>query len=205
MSIEVCKGRTRNAIFNVVYRPPNGDAKISEQFCKDLFSNNSKNLKNTILAGDFNINALDYEQNKEVQSFFNLIYQCNMIPTINKPTRVGKNSATAIDHIIPNCIAGSQFKTAILKTVVTDPFPIAMALKTDGPVYQSRKVQNVHKRNYDEKAIESFKQQLREIDWQSLKKMRGSQNIFEKFIFVGDNFFPKSKITYKKKKFSQPR
>ena len=151
MSIEVCKGRTRNAIFNVVYRPPNGDAKISEQFCKDLFSNNSKNLKNTILAGDFNINALDYEQNKEVQSFFNLIYQCNMIPTINKPTRVGKNSATAIDHIIPNCIAGSQFKTAILKTVVTDPFPIAMALKTDGPVYQSRKVQNVHKRNYDER------------------------------------------------------
>ena len=205
MSIEVCKGRTRNAIFNVVYRPPNGDAKISEQFCKDLFSNNSKNLKNTILAGDFNINALDYEQNKEVQSFFNLIYQCNMIPTINKPTRVGKNSATAIDHIIPNCIAGSQFKTAILKTVVTDPFPIAMALKTDGPVYQSQKVQNVHKRNYDEKAIESFKQQLREIDWQSLKKMRGSQNIFEKFIFVDDNFFPKSKITYKKKKFSQPR
>ena len=205
MSIEVCKGRTRNAIFNVVYRPPNGDAKISEQFCKDLFSNNSKNLKNTILAGDFNINALDYEQNKEVQSFFNLIYQCNMIPTINKPTRVGKNSATAIDHIIPNCIAGSQFKTAILKTVVTDPFPIAMALKTDGPVYQSRKVQNVHKRNYDEKAIESFKQQLREIDWQSLKKMRGSQNIFEKFIFVDDNFFPKIKITYKKKKFSQPR
>ena len=205
MSIEVCKGRTRNAIFNVVYRPPNGDAKISEQFCKDLFSNNSKNLKNTILAGDFNINALDYEQNKEGQSFFNLIYQCNMIPTINKPTRVGKNSATAIDHIIPNCIAGSQFKTAILKTVVTDPFPIAMALKTDGPVYQSQKVQNVHKRNYDEKAIESFKQQLREIDWQSLKKMRGSQNIFEKFIFVGDNFFPKSKITYKKKKFSQPR
>ena len=205
MSIEVCKGRTRNAIFNVVYRPPNGDAKISEQFCKDLFSNNSKNLKNTILAGDFNINALDYEQNKEGQSFFNLIYQCNMIPTINKPTRVGKNSATAIDHIIPNCIAGSQFKTAILKTVVTDPFPIAMALKTDGPVYQSQKVQNVHKRNYDEKAIESFKQQLREIDWQSLKKMRGSQNIFEKFIFVDDNFFPKSKITYKKKKFSQPR
>ena len=80
-----------------------------------------------------------------------------------------------------------------------------MALKTDGPVYQSQKVQNVHKRNYDEKAIESFKQQLREIDWQSLKKMRGSQNIFEKFIFVDDNFFPKSKITYKKKKFSQPR
>ena len=198
MSIEVCKGRTRNAIFNVVYRPPNGDAKISEQFCKDLFSNNSKNLKNTILAGDFNINALDYEQNKKVQSFFNLMYRYNMIPTINKPTRVGKNSATAIDHIIANCIVDCQFKTAILKTDVTDHFRIAMTLKTDEPVHQSQKVQNVHSRNYDEKAIESFNQRLREYDWAELYKCEDPneayKHFFETFISVYDNFFPKVKV-----------
>ena len=49
-----------------------------------------------------------------------------MIPTIKKPTRVGKNSATAIDHIIANCIVDCQFKAAILKTDATDHFPIAM-------------------------------------------------------------------------------
>ena len=73
LSIEICNGKTRNTIFNAIYRPLNGDTKISEQFCKDLFSKNSKNLKNMILAGDFNINALDYEQNKKEQSFFNLM------------------------------------------------------------------------------------------------------------------------------------
>ena len=170
LSIEICKRKTRNTIFNVVCRPPNGDTKISEQFCKDLFSKNSKNLKNMILAGDFNINALDYEQNKKVQSFFNLMYRYNMIRTINQPTSAGKNSATAIDHIIANCIVDCQFKTAILKTDVTDHFPIAMALKTDEPVHQSQKVQNVHKRYYNENAIESFKQRLREIDLAELKK-----------------------------------
>ena len=118
-----------------------------------------------ILVGDFNIKALDYGQNKKVQSFFNFLYRYNMILTINKPTRVGKNSATAIDHIRANCIVDRQFKTAVLKTDVTDHFPIAMALKTDEPVHQSQKVQNVQKRNYDESAIESFKQRLREIDW----------------------------------------
>ena len=128
-----------------------------------------------ILAGDFNINALDYEQNKKVQSFFNLMYRYNMMPTINKTTRVGKNSATAIDHIIANCIADCQLKTTIVKTDVADHFPIAMALKTDEPVHQNQKVQNVHKRNCDEKAIESFKQRLREIDWVELKKMQRSQ------------------------------
>ena len=81
-----------------------------------------------ILAGDFNINALDYEKNKKVQSFFNLMYRYNMILTINKPTTVGKNSGTATDHITANCILDCQFKTVILKIDVTDHLPIAMAL-----------------------------------------------------------------------------
>ena len=67
-----------------------------------------------ILAGDFNINALDYKQNKKLQSFFNLMYRYNMILTINKPTRKGKNSASAIDDHIANCIIDCQFKTNIL-------------------------------------------------------------------------------------------
>ena len=58
-SIAICNRKTRNLVFNIIYRSLNGDPKISKQFGKDLFSKNSKNLKN-ILAGDFNINALDY-------------------------------------------------------------------------------------------------------------------------------------------------
>ena len=50
------------------------------------------------------MNVLDYEYNSQVKSFFDLIYQRNLIPTINKPTRVGKNAPTAIDHIITDYI-----------------------------------------------------------------------------------------------------
>ena len=45
-----------------------------------------------------------------------------------------------------------------------------MALKTDEPFHQSQKVQDVNKCNYNEKAIESFKQRLQEIDWAELQK-----------------------------------
>ena len=38
-----------------------------------------------------------------------------------------------------------QFKTVTLKTDITDNFPIAIALRTDEPVHESQKVQNVHK------------------------------------------------------------
>ena len=56
-----------------------------------------------------------------------------------------------------------------------------MALRTDEPVYQSQKVQNAHKRNKDEKAIESFKQQLREIDWVELKKCEDPNEAYKHF------------------------
>ena len=108
------------------------------------------------------------------------MYRYNMIPTINKPTRVGKNSATAIDHIIANCIVDSQFKTDILNRDVTDHFPIAMVLKTDEPVHQSQKVQNIYKHNY-EKAIESFEQRLREIDLAELKKCEDPNEAYKHF------------------------
>ena len=45
--------------------PPNGDTKVKKQSCKHLFFKNSKTLKNVILGGDLNINALDYEENKK--------------------------------------------------------------------------------------------------------------------------------------------
>ena len=43
-----------------------------------------------MFARDFNMNVLDYKYNRTVKSFFGLMYQSNLIPSINKPTRVGK-------------------------------------------------------------------------------------------------------------------
>ena len=47
-----------------------------------------------------------------------------MIPAISKPTRVTKHTAAAIDNIITNFIINSGFKSAIVKTDLSDHFPI---------------------------------------------------------------------------------
>ena len=49
-----------------------------------------------------------------------------MIPTINKPTRVTKKAATAIDCIFTNSFVENTFKTAIIKSDVSDDFLICM-------------------------------------------------------------------------------
>ena len=51
-----------------------------------------------------------------------------MIQTINKSTRVTKKTATATDHIIINSFVQNTFKTAIIKSDVSDHFPICIFL-----------------------------------------------------------------------------
>ena len=129
LSIEISSTKSENIILNSIYRPPNGDMKQCETHFKDLFSKNGKNLKNIVIARDFNINFLDFETNKNVQDFLNLMFCYNMIPLTNKPTQVTKHSANAIDHIITNSVIGrNDFKSTIIKTDLSDHFPIVFAI-----------------------------------------------------------------------------
>ena len=114
--IEILNSQTRNIIFNLIYRPLDGDLNVCETFFKKILSDSTTVNKFFFLAGDFNSNLPDFETNKKVQSFVNLMFEFSMIPTINKPTRVTKHTVTAIDNIITNCILNSDFKKAIVKT-----------------------------------------------------------------------------------------
>ena len=65
-----------------MYRPPNGDMTVSEKFCENVLSANNKTSKNIFFfffAVDLNINALDYESNKDIQHFLSSMFQYNMI------------------------------------------------------------------------------------------------------------------------------
>ena len=82
-----------------------------------------------------------------------------MILPTNKHTRITRQSATAIDHILTNSFVNFDFKTAIFKSDIFDHFPISFFLpmtkefsKTD-PIY-------IHKRIINNNAIEMFRQKL---------------------------------------------
>ena len=123
-SIEILNIQTSNIIVNVVYRPPDGHLNVCETFFKKFLSDSTIVNKTFFLAEDFNIILLDFEMNTNVESFVNLMVEIIIIPTINKPTRVTKYTARAIDNIITNYILNSDFKSAIFKTGLSDHFPI---------------------------------------------------------------------------------
>ena len=96
-----------------------------------------------------------------------------MIPTINKATRATKQTATAIDNIITNCIMNSDFKSAIVKTDLSDHFPIIFINELMQVSTPTDDMENcVYKRDFTENAFNCFKQTLFETSWDSAKNLK---------------------------------
>ena len=76
------------------------------------------------MTGDFNINLLDFEQNKKVKNHLNIMFGYSTMSVLNKLTRITKNTATAIDHIFINSVTTTKFETGIITSDISDHFPI---------------------------------------------------------------------------------
>ena len=94
--------------------PPQGDTTFEKQL-QDLLLRHDVCTKEVLITGDFNINLLDFENSKKVQSFVNLMFRCGMVPVIYKRTRVTTYTASAIDHMFTNSIINTEIKSAIIK------------------------------------------------------------------------------------------
>ena len=156
----------------------------------------------------FSINFLDFETNKNVQDFLNLMLRYNMIPLTNEPTRVIKHSANTIDHIIINSVIGhNDFKSAIIKTDLSDHFTIVFAIKTDETT-QRPVVKSTYKRSYCEKNIDKFKNTLRNRNWNDIQKIedpnKACKYFLDIFTDIYENSFPKSEVKVKFKSDQSP-
>ena len=85
-----------------------------------------------------------------------------MIPTINRPTRITRNTATAIDQIITNTVISDiKHRSGIIKTDISDHFPIVFALNAFDKSKTEDKAQFIDTPFYGEEQIELFKHKLK--------------------------------------------
>ena len=208
-SIEILNCQTRNIIFNVIYRPPNGNLSVCETFFKKILSDSTTVNKTFFVAGDFNINLLDFETNKKVQIFVNLMFDFSLIPAIKKPTRVTKHTATAIDNIITNRIINSDFKSAIVKTDLPDHFPIIFINELMRVPTPTDDMENcVYKRDFTENAFNCFRQALFKTFWGNVKNFKqpieAYNEFLETFAELYEEYFSIIKIKIKLKRALRP-
>ena len=181
---------------NLTYRSPNGDPDELENHFKNILSKRKITNKELVLVGDFNINVLDFNESKMVEKFVNLMFRHGLIPTLNKPIRVTRNTATAIDHIITNSVINAEFKTGIIKTNISDHFPIFFIFKSVVDTTEAME-EFIYKRNYSGNSIETFKQKLRKVNWNEIKRSNESCAKFSEVRYVllcVKNIFLSSKL-----------
>ena len=73
LSIEILNKKCKNIILDTICRSPNGDIETRENYFKNLFAKDDTVNKHILLAGDFNLNVLDFKNNRKVQNFINLV------------------------------------------------------------------------------------------------------------------------------------
>ena len=121
--IEV-KGTRYNIITGSIYRPPNTDIeKFIENYTNSLSSIKKEKNKELILGLDHNLDLLKQASHRKTQDFIETTLDNSLLPTITKPTRINKSSATLIDNIIISQKLQAGYSSSILLSNLSDHLP----------------------------------------------------------------------------------
>ena len=106
VTVEIENENLKNLIITLCQRLPSGTIKGLNSFLENVYKKINTENKLCFVAGDFNLNCLDYNKNLENRTFYNRIFAHGCIPLIMKQTRVTSRvtSVSLIDNIFTNFI-----------------------------------------------------------------------------------------------------
>ena len=149
-----------------VYRPPNSSVKeFLKHYQRKLKKFSPQQLKRLIIGLDHNLDLIKHEKHTPTKEFINMNLDKNLEPTITKPTRITKNSATLIDNII----VGRQFQeyeSNIGISDISDHLPLVM--KSPQPTLYKKMTLSLATRSMDTSKCNKIHNRLQEVDWKDL-------------------------------------
>ena len=158
----------------------------------------NENKRNYIL-GDFNLNLLDMNINRNVNLLVETMNAHSFFPIIMKPTRIVQSCATLIDNIFTDdkdCIV----KSGILIADISDHLPIFAITKADTKLRNSLSPESVCVRDMSEKNYINFRNHLTKASWESVLECSTAETAYDKFVHILKNIFDMSFPIIKKKK-----
>ena len=101
--VEIHMKNAANIICGVLYRQHNSP-ELFQKYFEETLENLSPSGKPIYIMTDANIDLLHCNSCKYAQDFLCTLQSLSLMPTIDKPTRVHRNSASLIDNIFTNKI-----------------------------------------------------------------------------------------------------
>ena len=107
-----------------LYRPPNSNVKdFVKNYQRFLSKFTPKQLQRLIVGLDHNLNLLKHDQYAATHDFIEVNLEKDLMPTITKPTRITRSTATLIDNIIIGSKLQANYDPNIIISDLSDHFP----------------------------------------------------------------------------------
>ena len=131
-AVESCfmeiKLNARHIIVGSCYLPPNSDSKEFVRLHKQLLQKTTQSRRSVLIALDHNLDLLKSHIHHNTQQFFECNLQMELYPSIIRPTRITKMSATLIDNIFVSCDLYDLCKSWILIGSISDHLPCLLTI-----------------------------------------------------------------------------
>lgn len=165
--IELAQNAKSSILIGCIYRPPNSDLTLyNSEIVSLLKTIDSEKHSFVLLAGDYNLDLLQYESHGPTGEFLNNLLCHSYLPTICNPTRITESSATLIDNIFINTTR-LKSSSAIVYSDISDHLPVILHLETS--LIKRTRPTVIKKRIYSQIAIENFNNDLAIYDnWRSV-------------------------------------
>ena len=123
----------------------------------------SREKKDILIMGDFNINLLNFNNNKDTTTFLDTMFSNSFSPFITLPTRVGNTSETLIDNICYKKPLNNDMIAGNLCSVTSDHL-IQFLVEPSSYMHNSSKEKT--KRCYEKFNKEKLQSDLGKVNWQ---------------------------------------
>ena len=129
----------------------------------------------------------------------------NLLPTITKPTRISKTSATLIGNILISKKLQPNFESLIIVDDLSDHLPCLVKLKNFKPTGTKN---FILKRVINNKAVKNINEDLSKIDWNMKMKDKPASDSFHAFhselLITLNKHAPEKLIRLKEKRVKNP-
>ena len=144
-----------------MYRPPNSDIPtFITSYSSLLCAIKKDNPKGIIVGLDHKLDFLKADRHNTTNEFIQCNLDFGLIPTITRPTRITKTSATLIDNIIVSQNLCGSFVSSILVNDTSDHLPTVCVL--DSVKLSKKEPMVIRSRDTRTKNVEALNRQLRD-------------------------------------------
>ena len=204
--VKIIVPQKKNIICGVLYRQHNNPERFLKYFEEKIelltFKDNT-----VIVCADTNINLLRIDSCNYAHNFLLSLQSFSMVPCIDKPTRVYRNSATLIDNIFLNNITDLVLSGNIV-TDLSDHFSQFLILNSTA---MKSKIKNFLIRDYSHFSEISFNNELLQVGFSELLNYEKDDpnklfsSFYNKLNKVINKHAPLKKLSKRKiKQFSKP-